>query len=136
MCLNYRSREEILASILECAKFGARKTQIMYRANLSHGQLTTYLRHLLLAHLLTETTDGGKGRNERLYETTELGSEYLRRYRALVDLVPAALPPAGSAARTSRRLFGEGTPAPPTPKEENRYRPPGRGTASSERAAR
>ena len=125
MSPTYRSREEILACILECARFGTRKTQIMYRANLSHTQLESYLSRLLTSHLLSERIDpDGNGNAERIFETTELGTEFLRRYRALADLVPASQPLSNS--RTSRRLLATEVATPAPAREDHRYRPASR----------
>jgi predicted transcriptional regulator len=45
--VQYRSREDIVAAILDIAKHGAIKTRIMYRAFLSYPQLKEYLGMLL-----------------------------------------------------------------------------------------
>jgi predicted transcriptional regulator len=42
-----RTRYELLADLLQCSKGGARKTALMYRANLSHELLNKYLAFLM-----------------------------------------------------------------------------------------
>ena len=50
--MNYRSRTEIVAMILETANGGATKTKIMYNAMLSYNQLKSYL-SVLIENTLT-----------------------------------------------------------------------------------
>jgi len=69
-----RNRVEIGASILQVAREGARKTRIMYGANLSYGQLDRYLQLLMTRGLLVH--DG----LEAAYRTTDKGILYLRQY--------------------------------------------------------
>lgn len=45
---------EIGASILQVAREGAKKTRIMYNANLSYGQLNRYLQLLTTSGLLAQ----------------------------------------------------------------------------------
>jgi len=75
----YRCRFEIIADILSCAASGAaRRTRIMYSANLSHSLLKKYL---------SETVSLGfiKPNNNGEYEITEKGLAYLRKYKCFVD---------------------------------------------------
>lgn len=69
-----RNRIEIGASILQVASEGARKTRIMYGANLSYRQLKRYLQLLTTRGLLA-----GNGPNAG-YKTTHRGITYLRQY--------------------------------------------------------
>ncbi|NIR87682.1 hypothetical protein GWO13_09050, partial [Candidatus Bathyarchaeota archaeon] len=64
-----RSDIDIVASILNEAHEGARKTRMMYRCNLSHRQLQVYLKLLLKMKLLAFNPD--------LYKTTAKGFEFL-----------------------------------------------------------
>ncbi len=50
--MKYRSRTDIVATILETADGGATKTKIMYSAYLSYAQLKEYLSMLLENELL------------------------------------------------------------------------------------
>lgn len=69
-----RNRIEIGASILQVASEGARKTRIMYGANLSYRQLKRYLQLLTARGLLArEGLTAG-------YKTTGRGITYLKQY--------------------------------------------------------
>src|SRR4030066_1551597 len=50
----------IMAEVLEIAREGTLKTQIMYRANLSFAQLNEYLKFMLKIQLLNKFIDNGK----------------------------------------------------------------------------
>ena len=50
----------IIAEILEIAKEGSLKTQIMYKANLSFTQLNDYLKYMLKTTLLKKFVIEGK----------------------------------------------------------------------------
>jgi len=70
-----RNKMEIVADILRVAVPGARKTHIMYGANLSFEQLEKYLNVLLGRGLLDNETGEGE------YKTTETGMAYLRDFK-------------------------------------------------------
>ena len=73
---SYRSRLDIIADILHVVgKEGAKKTQIMYQANLSYKVLTKYLTEVIEACLVRLQ------RNERIYVLTSKGIEFLEKYR-------------------------------------------------------
>jgi predicted transcriptional regulator len=84
-----RTRLEIIASILTVAANGARKTHIMYQANLSFRQLEEYLNFLLEKNLLTISGEP----HAPIYEITPQGIQYLKNFQEL-----------------SRRLSGRETP--------------------------
>jgi UDP-N-acetyl-D-mannosaminuronic acid dehydrogenase len=67
-----RSKEEIISLILEAAKSGATRTEIMYKAFLTHNQLDEYLDFLLENQML----EHHKG--ERIYKTTNEGLVFLK----------------------------------------------------------
>jgi predicted transcriptional regulator len=70
--VKYRRRFEIIANILGAAKEGAKKTRIMYVANLSYTLLEKYL---------MQTIDVGFIRlNNNSYEITEKGLMFLEMY--------------------------------------------------------
>jgi len=72
---NYRDRLDIIADILQVASRDAKKTQIMYQANLSYKVLQRYL---------NEVTDASLIRFEgssQSYIITEKGQEYLLAYK-------------------------------------------------------
>lgn len=73
---SYRSRVDIIADILKVIKEnGAKKTQIMYGANLSYNVLTRYLKMVLEASLIKLEN------SKRYYILTDKGREFLERYR-------------------------------------------------------
>ena len=70
-----RDKLYIIAEVLEIAKEGILKTQIMYRANLSFTQLHSYLRFMLKINLLKKFVRNDK----EFYKTTDKGLEFLQR---------------------------------------------------------
>jgi predicted transcriptional regulator len=72
---NYRSRLDIIADILHVASQGAKKTRIMYQANLSHKVLTVYLAEIVKASLVRFE------RKDRCYVLTSKGRQFLERYK-------------------------------------------------------
>ena len=70
--MGYRNRLEIIADILRVAGDGAKKTRIMYFANLSYSLLEKYLAVAIKADLLVD--NGGK------YEVTEKGRVFLEKF--------------------------------------------------------
>ena len=76
-----RDRLYIIAEILDIAKDGALKTQIMYKANLSFAQLNTYLNLLLDTQLLEII----KGNRRNIYRTTQKGVDYMQSYKAVIE---------------------------------------------------
>lgn len=73
-----RSNLEIVAEILRTAKKGAKKTRIVYGANLNFKMLNEYLAKLEAAGLIRRSEDNGG-----LIETTDKGKEYLEWFRGL-----------------------------------------------------
>ena len=78
-----RDKLGIIAEILEIAKEGTLKTQIMYKANLSYAQLNDYLKFLLKSGLLQKFVSSGKD----VYEVTEKGVDFLQRHCELTELL-------------------------------------------------
>ena len=78
-----RDKLNIIAQILEIAKDGTLKTQIMYKANLSFAQLNDYLRFMLKINLLMKTD---KNRKE-IYKATEKGIDFLQRHQKISELL-------------------------------------------------
>jgi predicted transcriptional regulator len=87
--MKYRSRLEIIASMLEVAASGdASRTTIMYRSFISHAQLKEFLSFLLQKGIIIEYRKEGKGNKERtLYKTTEKGLHFLHIYNEMNDLL-------------------------------------------------
>jgi predicted transcriptional regulator len=76
-----RDRLYIIAEILDIAKDGALKTQIMYKANLSFAQLTSYIKLLLETQLVEITPKDRKS----IYRTTKKGVEYMESYKEVIE---------------------------------------------------
>lgn len=74
-----RSRLEILSNILSLCVKEKKKTQIMYRANLSYQQLCLYLEFLTSMDLLSVITNNKK----TLYKTTVKGLSFLRDFEKI-----------------------------------------------------
>ena len=73
----------IIAEVLEIAKEGTLKTQIMYKANLSFAQLNEYLKFMLKIKLIEKLTNKGK----EVYVATEKGLDFLQRQCELTELL-------------------------------------------------
>ena len=73
-----RSSLDIMARILEIAVNGAKKTHIVYGANLNFKLLQKYLEELERAGLILNGVQKGG-----LIKTTEKGIQYLNHYRDL-----------------------------------------------------
>jgi predicted transcriptional regulator len=73
-----RGKLEIIVDILSAALEGARKTEIVYRANLNFHRAEGYI-HYLEAKELIETSNS-------VYATTEKGKDFLNEYKMMKDL--------------------------------------------------
>jgi predicted transcriptional regulator len=78
-----RDKLSIIAEILDIAKDGTLKTQIMYKANLSFAQLNDYVKFMLKISLLNKFRANGKD----VYEATEKGLDYIQRHMELMELL-------------------------------------------------
>ena len=78
-----RDKLHIIAEILEIAKDGTLKTQIMYKANLSFTQLNEYLKFMLRIRLLVKSINNGK----EIYKATPKGIEFLQRHQEITELL-------------------------------------------------
>jgi len=78
-----RDKLYIISEILEIAKDGTLKTQIMYRANLSFTQLNDYLKFMLRINLLEKVVENDK----EIYKATGKGLNFLQRYREITELL-------------------------------------------------
>lgn len=81
--MSYRTRTEIISSILETANRGngATKTKIMYGAFLSHSQMEEYLTILTDNGLISYDLD------RRTFKTTDKGHRLLQVYNELDTLM-------------------------------------------------
>jgi len=71
---NYRDRLQIIADILSIAGRRAKKTQIMYQANLSYRLLCRYLNDVVKADLICVE-------NADCFKLTNKGEDFLTRYQ-------------------------------------------------------
>ena len=72
---NYRTKIDIIADILEAASKNAKKTQIMYQANLSFKVLQKYLKRTIDASLINFQEE------DRYYILTSKGKVFLDSYK-------------------------------------------------------
>jgi len=72
---SYRSRLDIIADVLRVVSQGAKKTQIMYQANLSYKLLTRYLAEVLEVCLVRFED------KEECYVLTRKGKAFLEEYK-------------------------------------------------------
>ena len=79
--MKYRSRTEIVSSILDAANGRATKTKIMYKAFLSYSQLKEYL-SVLIENNLLEYLEG-----TRTFRTTEKGLNFLKMHNEIGELL-------------------------------------------------
>ena len=81
----HRRRDKlcIMADIIEIAREGALKTQIMYKANLSFTQLNNYISFLLSNNLIAPAIyDGREG-----YMVTAQGLDFLQKHSELIQML-------------------------------------------------
>jgi predicted transcriptional regulator len=78
-----RDKLSIISEILEIAKEGSLKTQIMYKANLSFAQLNDYLKFMVKTSLLSKVRVNGKD----IYSATGKGIDFLKRHFELMQLL-------------------------------------------------
>ncbi len=78
-----RDKLVIMAEILNIARRGALKTQIMYKANLSFSQLKEYLAMMLASQLLTKMACNRK----EFFIATPKGQEFLEKHQDLNDML-------------------------------------------------
>jgi predicted transcriptional regulator len=72
---NYRGRLDIIADILNVANRNAKKTHIMYQANLSYKVLQRYLAQIVGASLINFENE------KQCYQLTDKGREFLEAYQ-------------------------------------------------------
>ena len=98
---SYRRRIDIIADILNISVTFVKKTQIMFRANLSYKVLQRYLAELVEASLISYEDD------KRCYILTNKGREFLdiyEEYSAANKLLKRRLEDARSKKRALDKL--------------------------------
>lgn len=83
----YRSRLQIIADVLLVASNGAKKTHIMYQANLSYKLLGRYLTEVMRAGLVCVMGEDRYGLTDRGREFLDRFGEYSKRCRHLEEHV-------------------------------------------------
>jgi predicted transcriptional regulator len=71
----YRDRLAIIADILEAASKNAKKTKIMYQANLSYNVLQKYLAEITSSSLIHYVPE------QQCYRLTERGHDFMQLYK-------------------------------------------------------
>ena len=83
---NHRGNFDIIADILDASYGGAKKTNLMYRCNLSFKQLKGYSLFLIGNGLLRLNGRTSKS-DATTFEVTEKGKEFLKAYKGLKALM-------------------------------------------------
>jgi predicted transcriptional regulator len=74
-----RNNLDIYSEILNLSEYGAKKTQIVYRANLNFN--------IAKKHIDALMERGFVEKNARLYFTTERGKKFVENYRQIKSMV-------------------------------------------------
>lgn len=74
-----RGKLDIMVDILSVTRSGARKTEIVYKANLNFTRIERYLPFLKERGLMVNSGS--------IYRTTEKGEEFLREYQKMKELL-------------------------------------------------
>ena len=82
--MKYRSRTEIIDTMLRSIGSGATKTRLMYGAFLSYAQLKEYLTFLQNRNLIRYE------QGTQLYTMTEKGLKFMNAFEEINELVPSA----------------------------------------------
>jgi predicted transcriptional regulator len=93
--LKYRSRTDIIATILQAAKEGATKTHLMYGAYLSYAQIQEYIAFLREKGLLMYEE------GVQHYKPTENGLHFLHVYEQISELIVLPKTPPNVVAQLS-----------------------------------
>ena len=81
-----RGRLDIMATILTTSLNGSRKTNLIYKCNLSINQFKNYLDFLLEKGLLKKSIQKINSPYE-VMETTKKGKKFLKKYKELKELL-------------------------------------------------
>ncbi len=87
MTRNRRNNMEITADILKIAKNGAKRTHIVYKANLNFKLLSEYLEELEKNGLIENQKEG-----ENIIKTTDKGIKFLNYYYGFRQFVKTVIP--------------------------------------------
>ena len=81
---NKRSESEIIAQILYSAEKEAKKTQLLYKANISYTHFTKYFNFLIEKEFIKIKDQNYTG---KIYKTTEKGQHLLESINKLLKYV-------------------------------------------------
>ena len=87
MVNNRRSELDIITEILNLSIKGSKKTDILYKGNLSYTQIQNYLPFLIDKDVLEECMIKKKGRNYIFYRTTSKGLSLLASAQKTLHLL-------------------------------------------------
>ena len=87
MVNNRRSELDIITEILNLSKEGSKKTDILYKGNLSYTQIQNYLPFLIDKDVLEECMIKKKGRKYIFYKTTQKGLSLLAAAQRTLHLL-------------------------------------------------
>jgi predicted transcriptional regulator len=82
-----RSELEIIIKILNLSKKGAKKTNILYKCNLSYTMLQNYLPFLIKKDILEECLVKNKGKSYKYYKTTSKGLNLLDAAKKIIEML-------------------------------------------------
>jgi predicted transcriptional regulator len=77
MVNNRRSELDIITEILKLSREGTKKTNILYKSNLSYAQIQSYLPFLIEKDVLEECIIKYKSKDHKYYKTTPKGLNLL-----------------------------------------------------------
>jgi predicted transcriptional regulator len=83
---------EIIEFILSMCENGARKTHVMYRCNLNSKQINEYLNFLIECRMLEKIQERLDSKR-CIYRTSELGKDFIIKYKQLAELFNKTPPP-------------------------------------------
>ena len=87
MVNNRRSEFEIMSKLLDLSKSGAKKTELLYQANLSYTQLKSYLSFLIEKGIIVTIEVKNNGNNGVLYKLTDKGNNFLDDINKTLDYI-------------------------------------------------
>ena len=74
---NRRGEFEIISTILDLSKNGAKKTEILYKGNFSHNRLREYLTLLITKNFMEKKTIQDNGQSSNYFIITDRGKNLL-----------------------------------------------------------
>ena len=80
-------RSEIICKLLDLSKSGAKKTELLYQANLSYTQLKSYLSFLIEKGIIVTIDVKNNGNSGILYQLTDKGFDFLNDINKTLDYI-------------------------------------------------